>query len=136
MNITDGRKLSQAAKRRPTDIGGSSHATKKLILIEIENANTRLMTKAGDAAAPLSHSIDQVRNWLHVADEHWGAVLAGLGIERVSAVRGVVIAGRDKPYNHHHLRRLKGLDRGRISFFTFDDLASSLAMLADRVGKL
>ena len=90
------------------------------------------MSKTGDAAQPLSHSIDQVRNWLHVADELRLAVLAALGLVQVSSIRGVVIAGRDGPYPSEHLRRLKGFDRGRIVFLTFDDMAASLASLADR----
>jgi len=105
---------------------------KELILIEIENTKTRLMNKSGDAAQPLSHSIDQVRNWLHVADEHRLAVLAALGLNEVSSIRGVVIAGRDGSYEREHLRRLKGFDRGRVAFLTFDDMAASLASLADR----
>jgi hypothetical protein len=105
---------------------------KELILIEIEKTKTRLMNQSGDAAQPLSHSIDQVRNWLHVADEHRLAVLAALRLDQVSAIRGVVIAGRDGPYDREHLRRLKGFDRGRIVFLTFDDVAASLASLADR----
>jgi antiviral defense system Shedu protein SduA len=105
---------------------------KELILIEIENTRTRLMNKAGDAAQPLSHSIDQVRNWLHVADEHRLAVLAALGVDQVSSINGAVIAGRDAPYEPEHLRRLKGFDRGRVTLLTFDDVAASLASLADR----
>jgi hypothetical protein len=80
---------------------------KELILIEIETTKTRLLRQNGDMAAPLSHSIDQVRNWLHVVDEHRLAVVNSLGIDRVSAVRGVVIAGRDAPYNAEHLRQFK-----------------------------
>jgi hypothetical protein len=109
---------------------------KELILIEIERTKTRLMNKNGDAAGPLNHSLDQVRNWLHVIDEHRVAVLASLGIDRVSAVSGVVIAGRDRGYDSEHLRRLKGIDRGRISFMTFDDLAFSLWALAENLGRL
>ncbi len=105
---------------------------KELILIEIENTKTRLMNKSGDAAQPLSHSIDQVRNWLHVVDEHRVAALIALGIDKVSSIRGVVIAGRDHSYDREHLRRLKGFDRGRVTFLTFDDMAASLASLADR----
>jgi vesicle coat complex subunit len=104
---------------------------KELILIEIETTKTRLMNKSGDAAQPLSHSIDQVRNWLHVADEHRLAVLAALGIDQVSSISGVVIAGRDGSYDREHLRRLKGFDRGRVTFLTFDDLAASLSSFAD-----
>jgi hypothetical protein len=111
---------------------------KELVLIEIENTKTRLMTKSGDEAAPLRHALDQVRNWLHVVDEHRLAVLDSLSIDRkmVSSVRGVVIAGRDRGYDAEHLRRLKGLDRGRIGFLTFDDLAFSMAALVARLRNL
>ncbi|MGZ9111910.1 MAG: Shedu anti-phage system protein SduA domain-containing protein [Rhodoplanes sp.] len=95
-------------------------------MIEIENTKTRLMTRSGDEAAPLAHAMGQVRNWLHIADEHRQAVLECLGIERVAVVKGVVIAGRDSGYKPEHLRRLKGVDRGRVSFLTFDDVAGGL----------
>lgn len=72
------------------------------------------MNKNGDDAAPLAHAMAQVRNWLHTADEHRLAVLDCLGIERVSAIKGIVIAGRDSGYEPEHLRRLKGVDRGRV----------------------
>jgi hypothetical protein len=108
---------------------------RELILIEIENTRTRLLNKDGGQAAPLGHAFDQVRSWLHVVDDHRLAVLDNLQIERemVSSVRGVVIAGRDKKYDHKHLRRLKAGDGGRISFLTFDDLAQSMASLVVRV---
>lgn len=104
---------------------------KELILIEIEKGTTRLLKKDGGEAAPLRHAFDQVQSWLHVVDEHRLAVLDSLGIDResVSSVRGVVIAGRDTGYDAGHLRRLKGIDRGRVSFLTYDDLGFSLAAL-------
>jgi hypothetical protein len=111
---------------------------KELILIEIETTRTRLLIKNGDEAAPLRHAFDQVRNWLHVVDEHRLAVLDGLKVSRddVGAIRGVVIAGRDRGYDAEHLRRLKGLDRGRITLLTFDDLAFGLATLIGRINRL
>ncbi len=111
---------------------------KELIVVEIETTQTRLMTKSGNEAGPLRHAFDQVRNWLHVIDEHRLAVLDSLGIKRelVSSVRGVVIAGRDRGYDAEHLRRLKGVDRGRIMFLTFDDLAFGLAALVGKMSRL
>ena len=63
--------------------------------------NTRLMTKRGAVASDLEHAFHQVRSWLSVVDEHRLAVLATLNVDRasVAAVRAVVIAGRDKPYD-------------------------------------
>lgn len=111
---------------------------KELVLIEIEKTTTRLTKKDGGVAAELGHAFDQVRSWLHVADEHRLAVLDSLKIERseVSVIRGVVIAGRDHGYDALHLRRLKGQDWGRISFLTYDDLLFALDSLISRVSKL
>ena len=111
---------------------------KELILIELEKTTTRLMKKGGDMAAPLSHAFDQVRNWLHEVDEHRLAVLDSLKIDRnaVSSVRGIVIAGRDVGYDARDLRRLKGVDYGRVAFLTYDDLVFALDALVRRVEKM
>jgi antiviral defense system Shedu protein SduA len=111
---------------------------KELLLIELEKATTRLIKKDGGVAAELSHAFDQVRGWLHVVDEHRLAVLDALKIERdeVSAVRGVVIAGRDVGYDAHHLRKLKGEDWGRVLLFTYDDLLFALDALIRRMDRL
>ena len=104
---------------------------RELLLIELEKPSTRLLRKNGDAADELNHAFGQVANWLHVVDDHRLAVLDSLKIpkEQVSQVRGVVIAGRDAGNDAHALRKLKGVDRGRISFMTYDDLAFSLGAL-------
>ncbi len=104
---------------------------KELILIEIEIAHKRLMKKNGGIAAPLNHAFDQIRSWLHVANEHRLAVLDSIGIEKdeVSSVRGVVIAGRDSSYDEKHIRKLKGADWGKISILTYDDLLFALDIL-------
>lgn len=109
-----------------------------LVLIEIEKSTTRLLKKDGGVAAELSHAFDQVRSWLHVADEHRLALLDAMGIERseVGAVRGVVIAGRDQGYDALHLRRLKGSDWGSISLLTYDDLLFALESLIGKVDRL
>lgn len=111
---------------------------RELILIELERADTRLMRKNGDVAAPLSHAIDQVSDWLQVVDDHRLAVLDSLGVEKeqVSSVRGVVIAGRDIGYDAQQLRKLKGVDRGRISLLTYDDVLFSLDALIRRIGAM
>jgi hypothetical protein len=107
---------------------------RELIVIELEGANTKLLRKNGDVAAPLSHAFDQVRNWLQEIDEHRSAILRTLGIEagEVGLVRGVVIAGRDGGYDALHLRRLKGNDWGRIALFTYDDLLFALDALINK----
>lgn len=104
---------------------------KELILIELEKSTTRLLKKDGGISAQLTHALDQVREWLHVVDEHRLSVLDTLKIERekVSSVRGVVIAGRDAGYDAQYIRRLKGTDFGRIIILNYDDLLFALNAL-------
>jgi hypothetical protein len=111
---------------------------KELLLIEIEKTTTRLMKKDGGLAADLSHAFDQVRGWLHLADEHRVALLDMLGIKReeVSAVRGIVIAGREVGADSAHLRRLKGSDWGPVALYTYDDLLFALDSLIDRMKRI
>jgi hypothetical protein len=111
---------------------------RELILIELERADTRLMRKDGGVAAPLSHAFDQVSDWLQVVDDHRGAVLDSLDIEKaqVSSVRGVVIAGRDGGYDAKQLRKLKGVDRGKMSFLTYDDVLFSFDALLRKIGAM
>jgi Domain of unknown function (DUF4263) len=111
---------------------------KELILIEIERTTTRLMNKDGGMAGPLRHAFDQVHDWLHTLDEHRLAALDALKIDRnlVSSIRGVVIAGRDRGYDAQHLRRLKGVDYGKVIFLTYDDLLFSLIALLRRMESL
>lgn len=72
-----------------------------------------------------------MRDWLHLADEHRQAFVTCIGAEpkQVGAVRGVVIAGRDADYDLDHLRKLKGVDFGRIRFMTYDDLFAAFDAL-------
>jgi hypothetical protein len=47
-----------------------------------------------------------------------------------------VIAGRDVGYDARHLRRLKSEDRGRVTFYTYDDLLFALAALLEGFDRL
>ena len=86
----------------------------------------------------MQHALDQVRDWLHTADEHRAAVLNCLGLQPddVSAISGVVILGRDRDYKEDHLRKLKWTGFGRIAFFTYDDLLRSLVSLTHMFSEL
>lgn len=109
---------------------------KRVLLIEFETPQTRLLNKDGGVSAELQHALDQVRNWLHVTQWHQVAVLKclGLGPQDVTRIRGVVIAGRDCDYPEEHLQRLKGTSFGEIDLFTYDDLLRSLANLSRILG--
>lgn len=114
---------------------GANH---ELIVVELEKAQTTLMTKRGGIAAPLQHAFDQANEWLQLVDDQRSAFLDALNIDpkTVAKVRGVVIAGRDRPYDIRHLRTLKGRDFARVTFLSYDDVAASLQELAERVGEL
>ena len=111
---------------------------KELILIEIEKTDIRLLKKDGGIAAPLNHAFDQVRDWLHIIDEHKLAFLDSLEINKdcVSTVKGVIIAGSDEGYDAKKLRRLKSIDFGRIVFLTYDDILFSLNALLKSLSSL
>ncbi|MHA2061977.1 MAG: Shedu anti-phage system protein SduA domain-containing protein, partial [Candidatus Sifarchaeia archaeon] len=108
---------------------------KEFILIEIEKPNTKLLKKDGGIAAELNHAFDQINDWFHVIDEHRLAVLDDIGIDKtkISTVRGVVIAGRDREYNTNHLRKLKSRQWARISFLTYDDILYALDSLIENI---
>jgi hypothetical protein len=108
---------------------------KELLFIELEKSDIPLMKKKGGIAAPLNHAFDQVRDWLHEADEHRLALLDSLGIDRdeVGIIRGVIIAGRDAGYDAKNLRKLKGADWGRSTFLTYDDVVFAMDALIRRV---
>ncbi len=114
-----------------TDIVILNHK-RELLLIELEKPQLRLLKKDGGIAAELQHPFDQVRDWLHEVEEHRAAVLTGFGLSvtDVGTIRGIVIGGRDKGYDSEHLRKLKKMDFGRISFYTYDDLVMGVSSMA------
>ena len=93
--------------------------------------NRRLGSVPGTRGGAPSWRPNQVESRLDIVAEHRLAVLASTDIPRdaVSAVRGGVIAGKDRGYGAEHLRQLKGRDRGRVSFLAFDDLSTGLELL-------
>jgi antiviral defense system Shedu protein SduA len=111
---------------------------RELILIEIEPASMSLLRKNGDHAAPLTHAVNQVQNWLQIVDDHRLACLTEMNIEPsfVGNIRGVVIGGRDTGYDPANLRQLKSVFSGRISVLTYDDLLGSLSTLIDQIDRL
>ncbi|MBU1206396.1 MAG: DUF4263 domain-containing protein [Proteobacteria bacterium] len=119
-----------------TDFTILSHA-KELILIELEKPHTQILKKDGGVHSDLQHAFDQARNWLHTSDEHRLAVLECIRLDQkqVGSVRAVVIAGRDVENDPEHLRKLKGIDFGRIKFLTYDDLLGAFDALLRALDK-
>ena len=91
-------------------------------------------------AAPLNHAIHQCLDWLHMTEVHRSAVLEciddNLQSNAVTAVRGIVVAGRDGSYDSKHVRKLKWADHGKITVFTYDDLLGDLASLIRTISSL
>jgi len=111
---------------------------RELILIEIELPSMNLLRKNGDHAAPLTHAVNQVQNWIQVASDHRTAFLSELNIDMalVGTIRGVVIGGRDGGYDPSRLRQLKAVFSGNILVLTYDDLLGSLVSLIQQIDRL
>lgn len=111
---------------------------KELVLIEIERPSTCLLKQNGEQHSDLTHAVEQINQWLGVLDDHRLSALEEMRISRemVSKIRGVVIAGRDAGNDANHLRRLRGSYQDRVALLTYDDLAVSLAALAQKIGDL
>jgi hypothetical protein len=125
--------------RYKTDFALLTH-NKELILIELERPGIRLMTKTGGVSAELQHPVDQVKDWLHLSEDHKGAVLAGIGnltLADVTKIQGVVIAGRDKGYDPEHLRHLNWMDFGsNIRVMTYDHFVGLVVSWVRAMGNL
>lgn len=107
---------------------------KELLLIEIEKAGTRLLTKEHQIAADLQHAVTQVTDWIQEVSDHKTAVLNSHGIElkEVAVVRGVVIAGRS-PSDDEEARSLRRAFSGNVDFYTYDDLLRDTTEIIRRI---
>ena len=113
---------------------------KELLLIELERPSLQLLKQDGGVCAELNKPLQQVNDWLHLAEEQRVAVLSCIGnltLADVSKVRGVIVAGTDKGYDAEQLRHFKWTDFGNdITVFTYDDLISYVVSLVRAVGHL
>lgn len=110
----------------------------ELFLIEIEKPSKKLLKKDGSRSSDFNHANDQVLDWLHVIQDHRPACLEMMGIQndRVTAVRGVMIIGRDGNCDRTLLRKLKSMNLGSVSFLTYDDLLAGLEALIMELGEV
>jgi hypothetical protein len=93
------------------------------LLVEIENPQAQLFTKAGDFAAGVNHALRQVEDWQEWIDANLQTV------ERyypgMRAPEAWVIMGRDHASADPNKRRLARRNvnmRGRVAIRTYDDL--------------
>ncbi len=59
--------------------------------------------------------------------------MMGLKNDDVSAVRGIMIIGRDSSCRREQLRKLKSSDLGAVAFLTYDDLLAGLDALVSEM---
>jgi Domain of unknown function (DUF4263) len=99
----------------------------ELLLIEIERPNLQLFKADGGQAAPLTHAVDQIREWEQIITEHRAAALGMIDCDApsVARVRYLVIAGRDLRDCEEFTNRLL---RSSVhpEFMTFDHLIASV----------
>lgn len=110
----------------------------ELLLIEIERPSLKLLKKDGGLRSEANHAFDQVTEWLRQADDHRAAVLKAFDLvpSDLTAIRGVVVAGRDGPYSPVQLSSLKGPRLANVTFFTYDDLLGNLGILIRELVRL
>ena len=111
----------------------------ELVLIEIEKTDTPLFTKTGTQHSRLTQAIGQVEDWLKEARRNKLGVVDDLGIngvkiDMVTAVKGVVVAGRSLKEYDSHIEKLHA--RQDITFFTYDDLLKFLRNIVLRVEEM
>src|SRR5207253_814257 len=125
--------------RYRTDIVILNHK-KELLLIELERPGMKILRKDGGHTAEIGKPLKQVRDWLHLGEEHRAAMLAcieNLTLADVSRIRGVVVAGRDSDNDSEHLRHHKWTDFGsNVSVLTYDDLIGAVVSLARTMSNL
>lgn len=98
----------------------------ELILIEIERANLQILKTKGGQAAPLTHAVDQTREWEEIITEHRAATLAMIDPEISPAnIKYVVIAGRASEEHEESTNRLLRSSR-HPEFMTYDHLIASV----------
>ncbi len=102
-----------------------------LYLIEIEKPGKLITTKKGGRTADFNHPFDQVRDWLHLFNNHRFTILSDWNIDtkEVTKIKGIVIYGRDHNCKENDLLKIKSSDFGEIVFYTYDDLANSLTSI-------
>lgn len=111
----------------------------ELVLIEIEKATTPLFKKDGMQHSQLTHAIGQVEDWLQRATRNRLALIddvgiKGLDINKISNIKGVVIAGRSLKEYEPYIEKLRV--RKDIEFYTYDDLFQFLRRMTFQIREI
>ncbi len=129
---------ASATTKHVTDFALLNHRD-ELVLIEIERANLILFKKDGGQHSELTQSFNQVENWLlEATKDRYGFInnlnMRGISIDRVTSIKGVVIAGRTKNEETQHLEKL--YNRKEYQFYTYDDILKHLRHTIDQIKSL
>lgn len=128
---------------------GSKHKTdfailnskNELILIEIEKPSTKLFKSKGGQHSDVTAAFDQVQDWLSEAERNrLGLIdnlnMDGLTIEKITNIRGVVIAGRSNKENENQSMGKILKSHNNIELVTYDHLINDLVNFSRDLSKL
>lgn len=101
-----------------------------LYFIEIESPQKKILKKDG-VTAEFTHAFTQVRDWIHLFNNHRAACVEMIGLSGldIGGLRGIVIIGRSQNEDGPDLIKHKSFDQGAVTFLTYDDLLESLGSL-------
>jgi hypothetical protein len=104
------------------------YSDKRILLIELERADISIFTQKGRPRAQVTHSIQQVEDWLRWWRENPSKVPDGL--DGSVPVEGLVVIGRSADMTEDDRRRLLGLNHTRlVQVITYDDLLDRIRSL-------
>lgn len=111
-----------------------AESDRRVLVVELELPSLRLFTKSGQWNSKVTHSIQQVQDWMRWWREHPSDVPAPL--DPTLPLRGLVVVGRDKDlsdsakrtllHNNHRFHDMKVI--------TYDDLLRRLQQLMSSLG--
>jgi antiviral defense system Shedu protein SduA len=97
----------------------------QILLVELENPNKDLFTKAGRLLSTTTHAIQQVEDWLRWWAEH--PAETPVGLKSSLPPSGLVVIGRSHKLSEADRKRLAHLNSNRkVQVLTYDELALQL----------
>ncbi len=111
------------------------------VLVEIERASHRIFSAKGEPMNPVTHAIQQVRDWQRYIRDNVHTVRTELGLKDIDQPRGVIVIGRAKtlyePLTGKARQKARNTWRDMKSRdpipSTYDDLIAAVSALADQI---
>lgn len=106
----------------------------KYLLVEIENPNHAIFTKAGEFSAPLNHALRQVEDWQQWIEDNLPTVQKKY--PDMMSPSGLVVIGRSHNLTKEERQRLERRNinlRGKILIWTYDHLINNAQNFIDSI---